>query len=173
MPDLSKDPLEVRVTALERSVQSIETKIDLLVDRISAQQRPQYGLIISLATFLCLVLGAWGTALILPVKSDNIHLGDSISAFRAEYYRQHEELDTKLQREFGLALDSVKQGTERIDNNSKERHTDIENKLNALVGRIERIENWQDDQAKADLQELRARRMKEYQDGGKKTMTTP
>jgi len=169
----SNGGLEARVDNLERAVGNISQKLDLMIDKLGQQQRPQYGLIISLASFLTLILGAWGTALVLPVKNDAIHLQEQLNSFERIYERNHIELDNKLQKEFSLSLEGTKNGLTAVNESSRERHDDAIKQIEHMNSRVERIENWQDDQAKADLQELRQRRMKDFIDHYPQMPTKP
>ncbi len=70
------------------------------------------------------------------------------------------ELDIKLQREYQLSNETTKQAVESIDKNSLERHQDAIHLAEINSTRLDRFEAWQNDQIKAELQELRERRAK-------------
>lgn len=64
------------------------------------------------------------------------------------------DLDAKLQREFGLALETATQKAENINQQSKERHDDA-------IDRIRRVEDVNTTRTNGDLEELRQRRMRD------------
>lgn len=135
--------LTARVDNLEQAVVGISNKIDKLVDRLGQQQRPQYGLIISLCTFVFMLLAAAGGSLILPLKSDISH--------------EHEarlEMDTKLQAEIKGAVDSMEARASSSD-------ATLRAKQDMNMARLDRLERLHDEQTAEDEQELRQRRMRE------------
>lgn len=64
------------------------------------------------------------------------------------------DLDTKLQREFSLALETASSKSENINQQSKERH---ETAMNRIAG----VEAWNTARINSDLEELRQRRMRD------------
>lgn len=65
-----------------------------------------------------------------------------------------QQLDSKLQREFTLALETATQKSESINQQSKERHE-------TAMARIARVEMLNDAKISSDLEELRQRRMRD------------
>ena len=68
------------------------------------------------------------------------------------------ELDTKLQKEFSLALETQKAGLENLNVVNRERHQDAIKLVEANAVRIQNFREWTDSQIRDDLQELRQRR---------------
>lgn len=64
-------------------------------------------------------------------------------------------LDTKLQKEYQLSIQTTTQGIDNLNNTSRERHEDATRMFQTLNERMARDEAWRDDQIKAELQELR------------------
>lgn len=74
------------------------------------------------------------------------------------------ELDTKLQREFTLALETQKEGLASMNAATKERREDLLRAIDANRDRLTALEAWNRDSIRADLEELRQWRMKSKAD---------
>jgi hypothetical protein len=145
--------LEDSVKGLQSSIADVSSKIDriagTLFDRVNEASKPNMA---NLAAWAMVVLGVVGL------------VGSLMGFFTIrEFNRQDHELeslDSKLQREYTLINATTAGQIASVDKNSLERHDDAISALNRIVTKLDRLQEFQDSQVKADLQELRERRAK-------------
>lgn len=127
--------------------------VEALNNRINLATAPNFGTIWSAIGVAAAILLGLGTIV-------TNGLSDSAKRDRDDARRSYEALDSKLQKEFALALEATKEGVKGIDSLSKERQDQAVNIGKIIADRVTRLEQWNDDRIKADLEELRTRRMK-------------
>lgn len=83
----------------------------------------------------------------------------------ARHTHESEKLDERLQREYNLANATIKSEVDALNRISKERHDEAIARITSVETRVATNEAWDREKTKADLEELRQRRM--IRDGAK------
>lgn len=124
---------------LDNFAQSVNSAIEVMSARIGKAGRTDWQTVFLGCSFIV-------TLLAYPLYSLN---------------EKNHELDIKLQREFSLALETQKEGLANLNQISKERHDSVIALTVVNSDRVKRLEDWEKDTLRDDLNELRARRMKD------------
>lgn len=138
------DALEPRVSRLEggqeaviSTLEKLSKNVEALSDKVDRKTTPNRGdQIASLAVFLSFLgMVTWAGV------------------------RECDQLDTRLQRELHQVNDTTLERINSLDKLSIMRHDEAVLLTGRNLSRVERLEDWNQAQVKADLEELRQRRM--------------
>jgi len=136
----------------------LSTSINALGDRLSAATAPNFA-----------TLAAWGGVLLgiigMVAAPVAYHFNNGIQQLDTKLQKEYTlisdaqrqsivDLDTRLQREFTTANQTTRDTAAVLKEHWNDRHLD-------LIGRTSRLEDWQRDSIRADLDELRQRRLKD------------
>lgn len=79
----------------------------------------------------------------------------------ARHTHESEKLDERLQREYNLANATIKSEVDALNRISKERHDEAVAQIRTNSERLMKMEDWDRERTKSDLEELRQRRMRD------------
>lgn len=79
----------------------------------------------------------------------------------ARHTHDSEKLDERLQREYNLANATIKGEVDALNRISKERHDEAVVQIRGNSERLIKMEDWDRERTKSDLEELRQRRMRD------------
>lgn len=79
----------------------------------------------------------------------------------SRHTHESEKLDERLQREYNLANATIKSEVDALNRISKERHEEAVAQIRANSERLMKMEDWDRERTKSDLEELRQRRMRD------------
>jgi hypothetical protein len=114
----------------EESQRIVFSKLDSLSTSLNEKTAPN---MMTLATWAGVVV-----AVILGTATPILYgISESANRDRSETAAKFEQLDTKLQREFTLALETQKEGIESLGTNVRERHSDTLLFINRLESELD------------------------------------
>ncbi len=122
--------------SLSEQIQEGLKELGRRIDRISERSGPNLAL-----------LAMWSAILLTIIAMVSAPIGFF-------FWNAILSLDTKLQKEYSLSIETTMQGLKNLNEISKERH-DV-----AMKG-IDRVQEWQNAQIRSDMDELRQRRMRD------------
>lgn len=161
MSDRPSASMETRVAKLEGQLSQLVSTVSSFIDssenwrgeisrslgklseNISEKTRPNLHTMAVWAAIVLSVIGMVSTPCAFFVIRE-MNRQDKVS----------ENLDAKLQREFTLMQQNTIDRMESVNRSSQERHEVVSKRVDAM-------ESWKSDQIRSDLDELRARRLKD------------
>jgi hypothetical protein len=136
----------------------LSAAINALGDRLSTATAPNFSTLAAWATVVIMIIGMVAAPVAFHFNSGIQHLDQKLQkeyTLISDAQRQSIiELDTRLQREFLTANQAVRDTASVLKEHWSERHQD-------LMLRTSRLEDWQRDTIRGDLDELRQRRLKD------------
>lgn len=126
--------------------------VDRMGERIHVATRPNFSTMAALAGVVITIIVAIST----PI---GFFVWDKIT----DQGRKTLALDEKLQREFKLSIETATQKAEAINIASRERHEEANRDADLIRAEIKDVRDWQSFLIRSDLDELRARRLRDGQ----------
>lgn len=160
---MAEKDLEPRVQSLEDALREFvrsqadarkeqHEEIVALGRKIDQSNRPNW---LVYLTGLAVVITIWYAdkdSTVKPIEKDISHLYELQATSESREVKATDNLDIKLQHEISLALAATDKGVSALDAVTKERDSKVKEALDGLY-------NWKDYTIKADLDELRQRRL--------------
>lgn len=130
-------------------------------DRINSATAPNFGTIWAACGVLATVLIAIGAIVSSGFVREMERQDKSSEDVDKRHVREEGMLDERLQREYHQITETVTEKISAVRVGDEERHLERVRLFEQLDHRLRTMEEWQSDRVKADLEELRRRRMGE------------
>lgn len=155
------------VSSLAQSTEKFHRDIGLKLDRLAEGNRPNFGLLAQWTGVLVVIIGLIASPIAyhfnksieeldIKLQKEYTLIGETLRERQNSLQVSINELDTRLQREFIVANNNTKSTAEAFGKSSDEARF-------ALAKQIEKLDYWITERIRGDLEELRARRLKDKQ----------
>lgn len=138
------------ISASETWRKDISGAIGRVSEHVAERTRPNLSIMAAWAGIVLMIVAAIAT----PMQINGRRESD-------RHEKAIESLDTKLQREYQLMNDKTAQSVENLNGLSKERHETASKYTANVQTNVDKLWEWVNAQAQADMNELRQRRMRD------------